>query len=225
MSDLFGITTSSLQALQTAIEVTSNNIANANTPGYAEESVEFSNAVPQSNGSFTIGAGVEVAGIARAVSQVADNQLISSQSVLGQLNALQGYTNQIDNIVGTTAGGLTTALQNYYSAWSTLATDPTSTASRQALISAAQAVATSFQTTSGQLQSLNTSINSGIIGGREPDQFALELDCELNQQIIGRIGRAGRPGRPMPCWTSATRRCRACRSWSASRPRTIATAA
>ncbi len=183
MSDLFGITTSSLQALQTAIEVTSNNIANANTPWYAEESVEFSNAVPQSNGSFMIGSGVEVAGIARAVNQVADNQLISSQSVLGQLNALQGYTNQIDNIVGTTAGGLTTALQNYYSAWSTLATDPTSTASRQALISAAQAVATSFQTTSGQLQSLNTSINSGISADVNQINSLSSSIASLNQQI------------------------------------------
>ncbi len=183
MSDIFGITTSSLQALQTAIEVTSNNIANANTPGYADESVEFSDAVPQSNGSFMIGAGVEVAGITRAVNQVANNQLISSQSVLGQLNALQGYTNQIDNIVGTTAGGLTTALQNYYSAWSTLATDPTSTASRQALISAAQAVTTSFQTTSGQLQSLNTSINTGITADVTQINSLSSSIASLNQQI------------------------------------------
>jgi flagellar hook-associated protein 1 FlgK len=183
VSDIFGITTSSLQALQTAIEVTSNNIANANTPGYADESVEFSDAVPQSNGSFMIGAGVEVAGITRAVNQVANNQLISSQSVLGQLNALQGYTNQIDNIVGTTAGGLTTALQNYYSAWSTLATDPTSTASRQALISAAQAVTTSFQTTSGQLQSLNTSINTGITADVTQINSLSSSIASLNQQI------------------------------------------
>jgi flagellar hook-associated protein 1 FlgK len=183
VADIFGITTSSLQALQTAIEVTSNNIANANTPGYAVESVEFSNAVPQANGSFMIGAGVEIAGITRAVNQVANNQLISSQSVLGQLNSLQGYTNQIDNVVGTTAGGLTTALQNYYSAWSTLATDPTSTASRQALIGAAQAVATSFQTTSGQLQGLNTSINSGITADVTQINSLSSSIASLNQQI------------------------------------------
>ncbi len=130
-----------------------------------------------------IGAGVEIAGITRAVNQVANNQLISSQSVLGQLNSLQGYTNQIDNVVGTTAGGLTTALQNYYSAWSTLATDPTSTASRQALIGAAQAVATSFQTTSGQLQGLNTSINSGITADVTQINSLSSSIASLNQQI------------------------------------------
>jgi flagellar hook-associated protein 1 FlgK len=99
------------------------------------------------------------------------------------LNSLQGYTNQIDNVVGTTAGGLTTALQNYYSAWSTLATDPTSTASRQALIGAAQAVATSFQTTSGQLQGLNTSINSGITADVTQINSLSSSIASLNQQI------------------------------------------
>ena len=49
------------------------------------------------------------------------NQLNTSQSSLGQLNALQNYTSQIDNLFGTTAAGLTTALQTYYSGWSAVA--------------------------------------------------------------------------------------------------------
>ena len=46
-----------------------------------------------------------VSGINRAFSQAAANQLNTSQSSLGQLNALQNYTSQIDNLFGTTAGG------------------------------------------------------------------------------------------------------------------------
>jgi flagellar hook-associated protein 1 FlgK len=191
LSDLFSITTSALQSLQTAIEVTSNNIANANTPGYAVESVQFSNLVPQADGNLPIGAGVDVAGISRAVNQVTNNQLNSSQSTLGQLNSLQTYTNQIDNIVGTTAGGLTTALQNYYSAWSTLATDPTSNASRQALIGAAQAVASSFQTTNTQLQGLNTSINGGISSDVNQINSLATSIATLNHQIVTSAAAAG----------------------------------
>ena len=59
-----------------------------------------------------------VAGISRAYSQAAANQLNTSQSSLGQLTALQNYTSQIDNLFGTTVGGLSTALQSFYSAWS-----------------------------------------------------------------------------------------------------------
>ena len=41
MSNAFGIDISALQAFQQAIAVTSNNVANASTPGYDEESIEL----------------------------------------------------------------------------------------------------------------------------------------------------------------------------------------
>ncbi|MGO8976633.1 MAG: flagellar hook-associated protein FlgK [Steroidobacteraceae bacterium] len=191
MSDLFSISLSALQAFQTAISVTSNNIANANTPGYADESVNLSAAVPQSDGTAPIGAGVDVTGISRAYSQVGENQYNSSQSGLGQLNSLQTYTNQIDNIIGTTAGGLTTALQNYYNGWSTVANDPTSTAARQALLGQAQSVAASIQSTNGQLQSLNTDINGGITSDVQQINSIAASISTLNQQIVVGTAQAG----------------------------------
>ena len=53
-----------------ALAVTSNNVANANTPGYDKESVDLTAAVPQTDGSAPIGAGVQVASINRAYSQL-----------------------------------------------------------------------------------------------------------------------------------------------------------
>ncbi len=191
MSDLFGISLSALQAFRTAIAVTSNNIANANTPGYAEESVQLTSAVPEAATSAPIGAGVDVAGIARAYSQVSENQYSTSQSGLGQLNSLQTYTNQIDNIVGTTAGGLTTALQSYYNGWSTVANDPTSTAARQTLIGDAQSVANSIQNTNNQLQSLNTDINAGITSDVKQINSIGASISTLNQQIVVATAQAG----------------------------------
>jgi flagellar hook-associated protein 1 FlgK len=194
VSDVFGITISALQAYQTALQVTSNNIANANTPGYARETVELTNAVPQSDGSAPIGAGVNVVGINRAYSQLNATQLNTSQGTLGQLNSLQNYTNQIDNIVGTTAGGLSTAVQSYYSAWSTVANNPTSTAARQALLSAAQSVAAAFQSTSSQLQGLNTNINSNITADVSQINSISTSIAALNQQIV--VGTADSGGQP-----------------------------
>ncbi|MGC1524220.1 MAG: flagellar hook-associated protein FlgK [Steroidobacteraceae bacterium] len=191
MSDVFGISISALQAYQTALAVTSNNIANANTPGYAKESVDLTAAVPQTDGSAPIGAGVQVASITRAFSQLAENQLNSSQSTLGQLNSLQNYTSQIDNIVGTSAGGLSTALQNYYNAWSTVANDPTSTAARQALLSQAQSVASAFSSTNTQLQGLNSSINQGVQQDVTQINSIGTSIAALNQQIVTATANAG----------------------------------
>ena len=191
MSDVFGISISALQAYQTALAVTSNNIANANTPGYAKESVDLTAAVPQTDGSAPIGAGVQVASINRAFSQLAENQLNASQSSLGQLNSLQSYTGQIDNIVGTSAGGLSTALQNYYNAWSTLANDPTSTAARQALLSQAQSVQSAFSSTNTQLQGLTSSINQGVQQDVTQINSIGTSIAALNQQIVTATANAG----------------------------------
>jgi flagellar hook-associated protein 1 len=191
LSDLFGISLTALQAFRTAIAVTSNNIANANTPGYADESVQLTSAVPQGGASTPIGGGVDVAGIARAYSQVSENQYSTTQSGLGQLNSLQTYTNQIDNIIGTTAGGLTGALQNYYNGWSTVANDPTSTPARQALIGQAQSVANSIQNTNGQLQALNTDINAGITSDVKQINSIGTSISTLNAQIVVATAQAG----------------------------------
>jgi flagellar hook-associated protein 1 FlgK len=184
VSDVFGISVSALQAFQQAINVTSNNVANASTPGYDRETVNLTEAIPQSNGAATIGAGVVVSGIDRAFSQAAANQLNTSQSNLGQLNALQSYANQIDNLFGTTAGGLSTALQNFYSAFSDVATNPTSTASRQALLGQAQSVASSFQNASGELNSLNTDVNSRITADVTQINSIAKAISTLNNQIV-----------------------------------------
>ncbi len=194
MSDLFSISTTALQAFEAAINVTSNNIANANTPGYAREIVDLSATAPQTIGQAAVGTGVAISGINRAYSQSAENQLNTSQSTLSQLTSLQNFTSQIDNIVGTTAGGVTTALQNYYNAWSTVAADPTSTPSRQALLSSAQALAQTFQTTSSQLQGLNSQINAGITADVQQINSDATSIASLNQQIV--IGTAQANGQP-----------------------------
>jgi flagellar hook-associated protein 1 FlgK len=191
LSDVFGISLSALRAFQSAVAVTSNNIANASTPGYAKESVTLVTAPPQSNGTLSVGAGVQVAGIARSFSQATANQLNSSQSSLGQLNALQSYSSQIDNIVGTTAGGLSTALQSFYSAWSDVANSPTSTATRQALLGKAQSVANSFQSTNAQLDSLNLDVNSRITSDVQQINSLAGSISNLNKQIVVSTAQGG----------------------------------
>jgi flagellar hook-associated protein 1 len=191
LSDIFQISSSALQAFQAAINVTSNNIANASTPGYDVETANLTEAVPQSNGTATVGSGVEVSGISRAYSQAAATQLNTSQSTLAQLTATQNYTTEIDNDFGTNLGGLSTAIQSFYSAASTVANDPTSTASRQALLSDAQGVASSFQSASGQLTQLNTDVNSRITSDVTQINSISATIANLNQQIESSTAQNG----------------------------------
>ncbi len=191
MPDFFGINVSALQAFQAAISVTSNNVANANTPGYAKESINLTTADSQSNSGVKIGNGVQITGVSRAFNQATVNQLNASQSSLGQLNSLQTYSSQIDNLLGTTGGGLSTALQDYYNAWSDVANSPTSAAARQALLGKAQSVAGSFQSTSTQLDNLNTDVNSRIVADVQQINSIGASISKLNQQITSGTSQSG----------------------------------
>jgi flagellar hook-associated protein 1 len=193
LSSIFGIDLSALQAFQQAIEVTSNNVANASTPGYDEESIELATALPQTPGGFAIGSGVNVTGVQRAYSQAAANQLNTSQSTLSQLTSLQNYTSQIDNLFGTTAGGLTTALQTYYSGWSAVADDPSSTSARQALLGDANALAANLNSTSSQLQGLNSDVNTRITSDVNQINSISTQISSLNTQITQSTGSGQTP--------------------------------
>jgi flagellar hook-associated protein 1 len=193
LSSIFGIDLSALQAFQQAIEVTSNNVANASTPGYDEESIELETALPQNAGGFAIGSGVNVTGVQRAYNQAAATQLNTSQSTLSQLTSLQNYTSQIDNLFGTTAGGLTTALQTFYSGWSAVADDPTSTSAREALLGDANALAANLNSTSSQLQGLNSDVNTRITADVNQINSIGTQISKLNTQVAQSNGLAQTP--------------------------------
>ena len=193
MSNVFGIDVSALQAFQQAIEVTSNNVANASTPGYDVQSIDLVTTQPQESGGVQVGAGVTVGGVSRAYSETAAAQLNSSQSSLGQLDALQNYTSQIDNLFGTSAAGLTTALQNYYNGWSAVSDNPTSTAARQALLGDASALAQNLNTTSTQLNNLNTDVNTRITSDVQQINSVSTQIAKLNQQIAVGTGNGASP--------------------------------
>jgi len=56
---------SGLRASQTAVDTTSNNIANVNTPGYTRQRVELSPRIPYDSPAGQVGTGVEVDRIVR----------------------------------------------------------------------------------------------------------------------------------------------------------------
>jgi flagellar hook-associated protein 1 FlgK len=162
MSDIFNTAVSGLVAFQNALAVTSNNIANANTPGYSVEAPTLTSRQGDTASGVYIGNGVDVTAVTRAFNQFTVNQLRTASAGLGQQSAYVGIASQVDSAIGSSTNGVSTALTSFFNAWQTLASNPTSSSSQQQLLSQAQSLATSITQTATQLNQLTGSVASQV---------------------------------------------------------------
>src|SRR5579884_3782038 len=141
MADLLYTSVSGLLAFQRALDVTSNNVANASTPGYSVERPVFSEQPALQTAAGSIGNGVQIITTTRAYDELLAQQVRSSQSSYSSFNALSSQATQVDNLLSDSSTGLTTTLQNFANAVQNAANAPASTAQRQVLLSQAQSLA------------------------------------------------------------------------------------
>ena len=183
MADLLSTSVSGLLAFQQALDVTSNNISNAATPGYDVETANFSEQQGQSTGVGYVGAGVDVSSITRAYDAYLAAQVNSTQSSYSSSNTLATQAGQVDNMLSSSSTGLTATLQSFVNALQTVATTPSSTAARQALLSNGQALAQQIQTYDSQLSQYGTQLESQLSGDVTQVNTLTSGIATLNQQI------------------------------------------
>lgn len=122
---LFDIGRSALFASQTGLSVTSNNIANVNTPGYSRQEVVLEIANPVLSGRGFIGRGVTVAGIRRNYDKFIQMQLLGQQQNRGRSYVINSALSEIEGVLNDQDGlGLSQSLQDFFNAWQEVATNP-----------------------------------------------------------------------------------------------------
>ena len=84
LNGIFDIAKTALQANQKAINVTSHNIANANTAGYTRQRVVLETMNPVNFGGQFFGTGVDVAAVERVYDSFQTIQLRDAQSALSR---------------------------------------------------------------------------------------------------------------------------------------------
>jgi len=171
-------------AAQSALNVTSNNIANANTIGYNTESVSLSTkSAIYSDGAF-VGQGVNTAIVTRSYNQFVSQQVTLTTSASAQANTLSTLAFGVDQILSNQTTGMSTVLSNFTSAITGVANDPTSIAVRQALLSAAGSVSQQVNSLSSQLTTLNTQTNGHVQATVSNINSYASSIAVLNTQIV-----------------------------------------
>jgi flagellar hook-associated protein 1 len=183
MADLLSTSVSGLLAFQQALDVTSNNISNASTPGYSVETANLAEAPGQSTGIGFIGSGVDVQSITRNYNEYLAQQVRSSQSSYSTSNTLATQAAQVDNMLSDSSTGLTATLQSFINALQTVAGSPTSTPARQALLNQAQALAQQLNSYGSQISQYGSQLETQLSGDVSQINSITTNIASLNQQI------------------------------------------
>lgn len=182
-----------LKAAQAGLSVASHNIANATTPGYHRQRILQGTAISQETGAGYYGRGVVVETVLRTYSEFLDKALLSSQTQQKYLDSYLSQVKQLDNMLADPTSGLSPALQTFFSAVQDVASSPSSTPSRQQLISQAEVLVARFNQFHERFESIRDGVNAEIatVAG-DVNKYTAEL-AKLNLQIIRRDGDSTRP--------------------------------
>ncbi len=183
MPDILNTSLTGMLAFQRALQVTSHNISNANTPGYSRQVAEFSARTGSGAGNTYVGGGTQISTIKRMYDELQGQQLQTATTAYARFDTLNTLSSRMDTLLADADTGLNSGLQSYFNALQDVANDPSSLPARQALIGEAEGLAGRFQTLDRQLGELDDEVNGRIqIAVKEINGIAQSI-ADVNDKI------------------------------------------
>ncbi|MFV1873758.1 MAG: flagellar hook-associated protein FlgK [Oleiphilus sp.] len=195
MGDLIGIGLSGLQAHQTALSVTGNNVSNTNTPGYSRQDAVFVDNPSVLSGAGFIGQGVTLSTIRRNAEEFINTQLRADTTVYNERNIFKSKAESVDNLLASTTTGLTPAMSAFFQAFQGGADDPTSVPQRQLLLTQSEGLVSRFKSLDSRLNSQMQSVDFELDAAVSEINSLSQSLAQLNQSISVAVG-AGQGDQP-----------------------------
>ena len=192
-SSLMSLGKQAVFAAYAQLQTTSNNIANANTPGYSRQSAQLATAGSSYSGSGYFGRGVTVASVTRASNMFLTQQAVATGSAAAADNVRSGLLAQLEKVLPGGAAGLGNAATQIFNAFADLAAAPADLAARQAVLGRLEDFASLARSSSNQIEVLQAHVAQDVAGGvQQVNTLAKEL-AKLNVQIAAAANRGHQP--------------------------------
>ncbi|MGM0837639.1 MAG: flagellar hook-associated protein FlgK [Bacillota bacterium] len=176
---------------QTALQTVGHNIANANTPGYTRQRVNFNQTEPYPPASMNrpqipgqMGTGVEAGSIQRVRESFLDIQYRGENNKLGYWNSRADALQKMEEIMNEPSEtGLSTTLDRFWQAFQDLAVNPTNAGARSVVRQRGLAVAETFSYLSNSLSSVQQDIKNEMdVTVKQVNSLTQQIN-NLNKQI------------------------------------------
>jgi flagellar hook-associated protein 1 len=181
-----------LQAQQMGIDVTSHNVANANTAGYSRQNVKIETtdpfAMPGLNRPHTagqLGTGSIAADVQRARDMFLDAQYRAELGGLKNAEAREDALQQVEVIFDEPQGvGLNSLLSDFFTSWNNLASDPSDLPVRTTVVQDAISLTEAMNRTAAQLVAVRQGIDGEVIADvAEVNDITTQI-LALNSSIV-----------------------------------------
>jgi flagellar hook-associated protein 1 FlgK len=171
-----------LRANQAALSIVSSNIANAQTPGYVNQS-----AIQIETTTGDTGSTVSVVGVNRELNQFIQAQLRSETSGGAYADQMASVLKQLQSVYGTPgeAGTLETAFSNFTTALQSLSTTSGSSSAQISAVTAAQNLAQQLNATTQGIQTLRSNAEQDINISVGQANAAMTQIAQINTQLQG----------------------------------------
>jgi flagellar hook-associated protein 1 len=192
---LLNNTANGLSAIQARAATTSNNVANANTPGYARQQANLAEAIPSVLGGNRgyVGGGVVLVNVTQTRDPFVESQLpglfshsSASTAESDALASVSTFNNGVD-------GDLTDAMGNFYSSLTALAQNPGDSSLRQSAVQSSAWLVSSFNRTSVALEQARSGVDASITSSVQKVNSILVQVADLNRRISVIEASGGEP--------------------------------
>ena len=190
---LLNIGMSGLSASQSSLMTTGNNISNADTAGYSRQQTVQGTKGSIQYGNVYIGTGTTLADVRRVYNSYLDAQLQTTTSLNSDSAAYLGQVTPLDTLLSDSGTGLNGALTKFFASVQNVNAKPGDDASRQLLLSDAQALSNRFNSVSSQLNTQNANINGNLTNMADQVNKLATTVAQLNQKISEISSAGGTP--------------------------------
>lgn len=184
LSSAIEIGKNGLNIYRVAQEVTGENIANVNTPGYSRQRVILETAPPTTHNGFPLGTGVQISVVERYYDGLLQQQLTNAEATQGFDTTKSLVLQQIEpSFNEISSDGIGTAISNYFSAWQDLTLNPEGASERQVVMTRGQILVDNFHSVSKALNDSISAQNASLVPITASINNTLSNIARLNDQI------------------------------------------
>lgn len=182
----------SLSTQQYALQITSHNISNANTPGYTRQEANIVDTFYLHPTYGSIGTGADVQAVSTFRNRFLGLRITQERQATGTLETLSSGLEQMQAILAPTSGSnVRDGLKNFFTSLQALSRDPSSIPLRQDVLTKANALAGSFRQNATQLQTMRATLDATVPAVVSEINDLTSRIAALNKEVMqAQVGQA-----------------------------------